>query len=91
MWVSPSDHKIIGNFLADVRRGANVTQIELAGRLDKPQSFVSSYERGQRRIDFLEFGQVMVALGRDPEAVGREVLALVVPIVTDTTPKRSKR
>jgi len=33
----------------------HVTQRELASRLGKPQSFVSEYERGQRRVDVVEF------------------------------------
>ena len=50
-----------------------------ARRLQKPQSFVSTYERGQRRIDFLEFAHVMIALGQDPVAVGSVHLKEVVP------------
>lgn len=32
-----------------------MTQVEIAGRLGKPQSFISKYERGERRLDFTEF------------------------------------
>ncbi len=52
--------------LVDVRRGLGVTQDELAGRLQKPQSFVSKSERRQRRIDVVEFIAIAEALGQDP-------------------------
>jgi hypothetical protein len=34
--------------------------------LKRPQSFVSKYERGERRLDVIEFGEVARALGIDP-------------------------
>lgn len=55
--------------LAQARRDAGVTQVELARRLDRPQSYVSKVERRERRIDpveFLDWGQ---ALGLDPKAL----------------------
>ncbi len=52
--------------LADERRAAGLTQAELSKRLDRPQSFVSKYERGERRLDVVEFAQVAKALGTDP-------------------------
>ena len=73
MWVQPQEHKIIGACLADARRRANLTQQELAKRLDKPQSFVSNYERGQRRIDVLELLRIMDALDGDPYRVLSDV------------------
>ncbi|MFN9438264.1 MAG: helix-turn-helix domain-containing protein [Brevundimonas sp.] len=60
--------------MAAVRKAADVTQVELAERLGKPQSFVSKVERGERRLDVIEFCQVAEALGRDPA----EMLGAVV-------------
>jgi len=40
-----------------------LNQTELAGRLGKPQSFVSKYEAGERRLDDVELEQVCAALG----------------------------
>ena len=40
--------------------------IAMAARLGKPQSYVSKVERGERRIDVIEFCQIAEALGRDP-------------------------
>ncbi len=52
--------------LLEARKKANLSQVELALRLKRPQSFVSKYERGERRLDVIEFRQVAVALGIDP-------------------------
>jgi transcriptional regulator with XRE-family HTH domain len=52
--------------LIEAREAANVTQTELANRLGHTQSFVSNYERGQRRLDVPEFILICRALGLDP-------------------------
>ena len=52
--------------LIDQRIGAGLTQADVAEKLRKPQSFVSKYERGERRLDFVEALQVSQALGLDP-------------------------
>jgi len=41
--------------LSEAREKNGLTQIEVAKRLGKPQSYVSKYERGERRLDFVEF------------------------------------
>ncbi len=51
--------------LVDARRSAGLRQTDLADRLGKPQSFVSKIERGERRIDLVEFLIVARALGAD--------------------------
>ncbi len=59
--------------LADHRQQRDLTQKELAERLGKPQSFVSKYERGERRLDLIEFLQITHALGADPCAIIRQI------------------
>ncbi|MFO0927862.1 MAG: helix-turn-helix transcriptional regulator [Gemmataceae bacterium] len=51
--------------IRSARRAADVTQAELAGRLGADQSFVSKYERGERRLDVVELRAICVALGLD--------------------------
>ena len=34
--------------------GAGFTQLELSDRIGRPQSFVSKYENGERKLDFVE-------------------------------------
>ena len=57
-----SPEKLQG-LLRRIRTDAGVTQAELADRLGVPQSFVSKYESGERRLDILELKDVCQALG----------------------------
>ena len=66
MWTDGEHHKIVGACLAAARRRANLNQQQLAAMLSKPQSFVSEYERGQRRVDVVELLVIARALGADP-------------------------
>ena len=49
--------------LRSVREEAGLRQIDVAKRLNEPQSFVSKYESGERRLDVAELDQVCHALG----------------------------
>jgi transcriptional regulator with XRE-family HTH domain len=49
--------------LIEARKKAGLTQVEVAERLGKPQSFVAKYEGGERRLDVIEFVAVAEALG----------------------------
>ena len=59
--------------LADARRAAGLTQVELAKKLGRPQSFISKVERGQHRLDVIEFLEVARALKVDPARLLAEV------------------
>lgn len=52
--------------LVSTRKAAGVTQVELAKRLKRPQPFVSYVERGERRVDVVEFVAIARALAVDP-------------------------
>lgn len=49
--------------LRQVRIEAGLRQVDLAKKLRQPQSFVSKYESGERRLDLLELRQVCSAAG----------------------------
>ena len=50
------------------RHDKSVTQTQLAESLDRPQSFVSKYESGERRLDLIEFLEIVKVLGIDPHS-----------------------
>lgn len=59
--------------LVERRKEASLTQEVLAQRLAKPQSFVSKYEKGERRLDVVEFLDVAAAIGFDPQKLIRDL------------------
>ncbi len=75
VWVPQKQYEAVGLALATARERAGLTQKQLAKVLRKPQSFVSNYERGQRRIDVLELLLIANALGSDPRRVFNDILA----------------
>lgn len=52
--------------LVQARHAAGLTQVALAKKLGRPQSFVSKFEQGERRLDVLEFIDIARALRVDP-------------------------
>ena len=60
------DYVNLRSLLVQAREAAELTQVELSDRLGRPQSFVSKYENGERRLDVIEFVQVCNALGISP-------------------------
>jgi transcriptional regulator with XRE-family HTH domain len=59
--------------LIQARKAAELTQSELADRLKRPQSFVSKYENGERRLDLIEFLDVATVLNIDVVAFIHEL------------------
>jgi transcriptional regulator with XRE-family HTH domain len=49
--------------LTETRGVAGLTQMALAKKLKRPQSFVSKYESGERRLDLVELQEICKALG----------------------------
>ena len=52
--------------LTNIRKEKQLLQSDIAERLGKNQSFVSKYERGERRLDLPEFLEVAEALEINP-------------------------
>ncbi|MGD0259361.1 MAG: helix-turn-helix transcriptional regulator [Verrucomicrobiota bacterium] len=57
------EHERFRGLLRKARVQAGFTQRDLAARLGVPQSFVSKYESGERRLDVLELRLVCQAVG----------------------------
>ncbi|MBV8130637.1 MAG: helix-turn-helix transcriptional regulator [Planctomycetaceae bacterium] len=51
--------------MVEARKACGLTQAMLAQKLSRPQSFVSKYERGERRLDLVEFLEIARAIGID--------------------------
>jgi transcriptional regulator with XRE-family HTH domain len=61
-------HEQFRHMLVQARKKAGLTQVQLAELLLRPQSFVSKVERGERRLDVIEFFEVAERIGFDPFA-----------------------
>lgn len=53
----------VANLLRQVRLDANLTQLQLAGKIGQTQSYVSKYENGEQRLDLIELEAVCKAAG----------------------------
>lgn len=71
---SPAHVRLL-QLLVAAREKAGLTQQQLATRLGKPQSFISKYEGGERRIDVIEFIAIADALEMDASRAIRDVRA----------------
>lgn len=55
--------------LSEARRNRGLTQSRLAELLGRPQSFVSKYEHGERRLEVVDFLEVCQSLSIEPEDI----------------------
>ena len=58
-----TEYAVFRDLLRELRIHRGLTQVKLAEALDLPQSFVSKYEAGERRLDMVEVRAVCEALG----------------------------
>lgn len=57
--------RVVYGLLKEARNKAEMTQVELSVALDKPQSYVSKYETGERKLDLVEVADICDALNCD--------------------------
>ena len=74
--LSSVKQKTFLELLRQVREEAGLRQIDVAQRLDQPQSFVSKYESGERRLDLLELELVCAACDTDLDEFVRRYKAV---------------
>jgi predicted transcriptional regulator len=77
VWVQPEDYEVVGAVMGAARRKAKITQVELARRLGRPQSVVSQFEAGKRRVDLVEFLATVRAMGGDPVEIFAEIVKAI--------------
>jgi DNA-binding XRE family transcriptional regulator len=72
MWAVPVDnasdsdqHAVLRALLKELRVAKGMRQVDLATRLGVPQSMVSRYEAGDRRLDMVDVRRICCALGTD--------------------------
>ncbi|MGB0920629.1 MAG: helix-turn-helix domain-containing protein [Alphaproteobacteria bacterium] len=70
-----SEYALFRAMLVQEREKAGLTQAEVAARLGKPQSFVSKYEAGQRRLDVIELITIAKVIGFDPVKMVKKLAA----------------
>ena len=58
-----TQQQALQSLLRQIRREGNLRQVDLAKRIHEPQSFVSKYESGERRLDVIELRDICEALG----------------------------
>jgi len=67
-------YRVFLRHIVEARHAAKLTQVELAARLGKPQSYVSKAENGEWRLDFVEFVELARAIGVDELDLTRAIV-----------------
>ena len=70
-------YKALIELLVRARHQAGLSQVDLGERIGRPQTFVSKIERGERRIDLVEFLILCSAMGADPHDLVTELQRVV--------------
>lgn len=63
---STEKYALLRQMLIDERTKAELKQADVSLKLNKPQSYISKIERGERGIDIVEFVEIAGAIGFDP-------------------------
>lgn len=70
------EYKTLIRLIVEERKKAGLAQREVARRIGLPQSTLWLIEKGERRLDALEFLNLSVAIGYEPAMVLQEVKRL---------------
>jgi transcriptional regulator with XRE-family HTH domain len=75
-----TEYAVFRDLLRELRAEKGLTQTRLSQMLGMPQSFVSKYETGERRLDVIEVREVCQSLGITLSAFAKKLEArLQVP------------
>jgi transcriptional regulator with XRE-family HTH domain len=62
-----NEYEVVTKRLREARESLGMTQSEISTKLQKPQSYISKIERGERRIDIVELAKVAKLYKRSVE------------------------
>lgn len=69
-------YRFLRDFLTEARKSQGLSQEALAEKLGRLQTFVSKYERGERRLDIVELLDVTDALQLDASKLIKQLMAM---------------
>ncbi len=70
-----TEYAVLRDLLRELRTEKGLTQVQLSETLGMPQSFVSKYETGERRLDVIEVREVCQSLGTTLAAFAKKLEA----------------
>ena len=70
-----TEYAVLRDLLRELRTEKGLTQVQLSETLGMPQSFVSKYETGERRLDVIELREVCQSLGTTLAAFAKKLEA----------------
>lgn len=70
-----ADYQKVITGLAALRRSTGMTQVKMAAEIGVDQTQISKFERGERRMDIIDFVRYCNALGSEPGIVLTSLLA----------------
>ena len=73
---------VLAKVVVELRKKAGMNQRQLAAALEREQNYIARVETGQRRLDVIEWIQILRALGVDPEQEIVRVVKQVSPLVS---------
>lgn len=56
---------VLQETLTNLRADAQLTQKQLSEKLNRPQSYVSKYESGERKLTLMEIRNIVISCGSD--------------------------
>ncbi len=71
--IHSADYKKLTAVIISQRKRAGMTQQQVADRLKRPQSYVAKVEGGERRLDVVEFIELIRAMDGDPVTAMQEI------------------
>lgn len=88
--VYTDEYQAVIDLLREMRIEAGVTQVQLAEILGQSQSFVSKYERGDRRLDVIQLRTVCQILGSSLTSFIGLLEKRLSPVTTKKRPQRRR-